>query len=322
VTGGLFLVGVFLYVWFKPELPPYRYQLIEEGGQEKFPNLGLSDYPGLSISKFEIRVGDIDKPLAFAYRASRSGSMPVLLHIDNQFPEPISSMEVMMSEATALSAAIAKHVPKDAIILAWWDTSGKLALLSERQMLFNSHIGRPVIVPTYWQDRVQVIERYEEDFWGSHASADDQQKFDQFVDALIAYPNQGASMLRKLVGPREAYVVVHVSDIYKLGLMRPERVDVAFKDFPLTGNVHGLTNQVKAWLENNNYTSYTLQTLSEKFVRTYFLREGGGRNILLAKMLPFSNARPLDLEALQLTHKEGGYWIYKIPPADDPIGKN
>jgi len=107
-----------------------------------------------------------------------------------------------------------------------------------------------------------------------------------------------------------------VSDIYKLGLMRPERIDVAFKDFPLTGNVHGLTNQVKAWLTDNKYTSYTLQSLSEKIVRAYFLREGGSSNILLAKMLPFSNARPLDLEALQLVHKEGGYWIYKIPATD------
>ena len=313
VTGGFFLLGYFTYLWFKPEPPPYRYQLIEEGGPEKFQSLGLNEFDGVSISKYEIRVDSIDKPLAFAYGASRSGSSPVMLHLENQFPEPISSMEVMLSESTALASAISKHVPKDAIILAWWDTSRKLSLLSGRQMLFNSNLGLPVIAPTYWRNRVEAIERYEGDFWGGRGSVEERQQFEQFADALIAYPNQGASMLRALAGSREAYVIVHVSDIYKLGLMRPERVDVAFKDFPLTGNVHGLTNQVKAWMEDNKYTSYTLQNLSEKFVRTYFLREGEGSNILLAKMLPFSNARPMDLEALQLTHKEGGYWIFKIP---------
>jgi hydroxylamine oxidation protein HaoB len=244
-----------------------------------------------------------------------------LLHLENQFPEPISIMEVMLSETTALSAAISKHVPKDAVILAWWDTSRKLSLLTERQMFFNSYVGEPLITPRYWKDRHQSIGQYEEEFWGSRASDSERNQFQQFADALIAFPKQGARVLREMVGSREAYVVVHVSDIYKLGLMRPERIDVAFKDFPLTGNVHGLTNQVKAWLTENKYTSYSLQSLSEKIVRAFFLREGGGSNIMLAKMLPFSNARPLDLEALQLVHKEGGYWIYKIPSADELKGQ-
>jgi hydroxylamine oxidation protein HaoB len=322
VTGGIFLLLWFAYLWLKPEAPPYRYQLIEEGGVEKFKNLEMAEYPEVSISKYEILVDSIDKPLAFAYRAARPGTNPVLLYVENQFPEPIVSMEGMIAETMKVSAAIAKYVPQDAIILGWWDTSRKLGLLSERPMLFTSHLGTPLIAPSYWKDRYETIERYEKDFWGGGGSAEEREKFDRFIDALMAYPNQGASIMRELVGSREAYVVVHVSDIYKLGLMRPERIDVAFKDFPLTGNVHGLSSQVKAWMTNNNYASYTLQSLSEKVVRAYFLREGAGSNILLAKMLPFSNFRPLDLEALQLIHKEGGYWIYKIPPADGPNGQN
>jgi hydroxylamine oxidation protein HaoB len=317
VTGGLFLIAWFAYLWLKPDPPPYRYQLVEEGGANTFRSLALDGYPQISISKFEIRVDSIDKPLAFAYRATRPGSDPVLMHVENQFPEPIVTMDGMLSETTAVSAAIAKHVPKDAIILAWWDVSRKLGLLSERPMLFTSSLGMPVIAPSYWKERYPAIEQYEREFWGANGSAEEKQKFSQFVEALMAYPNQGASMLRELAGSREAYVVVHVSDIYKLGLMHPERIDVAFKDFPLTGNVHGLTGQVKSWLTNNNYSSYTLQSLSEKVIRAYFLRESGGSNILLSKMLPFSNFRPMDLEALQLIHKEGGYWIYKIPSADE-----
>lgn len=322
VAGGLFLLGWFTYLWVTPPPPPYGYHLVEEGGVDAFKDLGLSGFPELSISKFEVRIGDIDKPLAFVYRASRPGSAPVLLHVENEYPEPITAMEVMLPEATALSAAISKHVPQDAIILAWWDISRKLSLLSSRQVLFNSHLAQPVLAPTYWKDRSESILRYEQEFWGGQSSDNERAEFDRFVDALIAFPKKGASEMRELVGSREAYVVVHISDIYKLGLMRPERIDVAFKDFPLTGNVHGLTNQVKAWLTDNNYTSYTLQSLSEKIVRAFFLREGGSSNILLAKMLPFSNARPLDIEALQLVHKEGGYWIYKVPSADELKGQN
>ena len=36
--------------------------------------------------------------------------------------------------------------------------------------------------------------------------------------------NEGAAILRELAGSREAYVVVHVADLYKLGLMRPDLV--------------------------------------------------------------------------------------------------
>jgi hydroxylamine oxidation protein HaoB len=316
VTGGLFVLGWFAYLWFKPEPPPYRYQLLEEGGVDKFDKLGVGEFSNLSISKFEVRVDSVDKPLAVAYRATRAGSAPVLLHWENQFPEPITSMGGMLSETTSVSSAVAQHVPKDAVILAWWDISRQIGLLSDRTTLFTSHLGRPVIAPSYWKGRLDAIERYEREFWGAQASAEESRQFDRFVEALIAYPNEGASILRELAGSREAYIVVHVSDIYKLGLLRPERIDVAFKDFPLTGNVHGLSGQVKAWMVNNNYSTYTLQSLNEKEVRAYFLRESEGSNILLAKMLPFSSWRPMDLDVLQLIHKEGGYWVYRIPPVE------
>lgn len=320
VTGGLFVLGWFTYLWFKPEPPPYRYQLIEEGGVEKFEKLGLETFPNLSISMFEVRMDSVDKPLAVAYRASRAGSVPILLHWENHFPEPINFLGGMFSETTAVSSAIAKHVPKDAVILAWWDISRQIGLLSERDTLFTSHLGRPVIAPSYWRERQHTIEQYEQEFWGAQGPEEENGRFDRFVEALISYPSEGASILRELAGSREAYIVVHVSDIYKLGLLRPERIDVAFKDFPLTGNVHGLSGQVKAWMVNNNYSAYTLQSLNEKEVRAYFLRESGGSNSLLAKMLPFSKWRPMDLDALQLIHKEGGYWVYKIPPSDSPNG--
>lgn len=308
------MLAWFAYLWLKPEPAPYRYQLVEEGGVSKFDKLGLEAWPGLSIGKYEVRVESVDKPIAVAYRAARGNAPPVLLNWENRISEPIGSIGSNLSELTTVATAIANHVPKEAVILAWWDTSRQVQLLADRDTLFTSHLGQPVIVPSYWRGRIDAIDRYEHEFWGAPPSAEESLTFQRFVDALASDANKGVAMLRELAGSREAYLVVHVTDLYKLGLMRPERLDMAFKDFPLTGNVHGLAPQVKAWMTNNNYDRYTLQSLSEKEVRAYFIREGKNGNTLLAQMLPFMDRTPVELQAVQLIYNHGGYWIYKIPP--------
>lgn len=313
VTGGLFLIGWFTYLWFKPAPAPYSYHLVEEGGVAKFDNLGLQAWPNLAISKYELRVQSVDKPIAIAYRAAKKNGQSILLNWENLVSEPVGSMGGDLAELATIATDITKHVPKEAVILAWWDTSRQLGLLSERDTFFTSHLGQPLIAPSYWKDRSDVIGEYERQFWGGSGSSDEERKFQQFADALSSESNKGAALLRELVGAREAYVVVHSSDLYKLGLMRPDRMDIAFKDFPLTGNVHGLVNQVKAWMKEYGYDTYTLQSLSEKLVRAYFLSEGKKGKTLLSQMLPLMNSTPVDFQAMQLVHKHGGYWVYKVP---------
>lgn len=313
VTGGLVFIGWFAYLWFKPAPVPYTYQLVDEGSINKFDTLGLQAWPDLTISKYEVHVQSVDKPIAIAYRATQQNGKSILLNWENLVSEPVGSMGADLSELVTIAADITKHVPKDAVILTWWDTSRQLGLLSERDTLFTSHLGYPLITPSYWKDRVDVIGEYERQFWGAAGSSDEERTFEQFTDALSSEASKGAKMLRELVGTREAYVVVHPSDLYKLGLMQPDRVDVAFKDFPLTGNVHGLSNQIKAWMKEYGYDTYTLQSLSDKLVRAYFLNESKKGKTLLSQMLPLMNSTPIDFQALQLVHKHGGYWVYKIP---------
>ena len=320
VAGGALLLGLISYLWLKPEPSPYRYQLVEEGGVDKFSQLGLQAWPGLSLEKYEVRVESVDKPIALVYRATKGDQPPVLLNWENQVSEPVVSIDSGLSDLTAVASAVTEHTSKDALILGWWDTSRQLRILTERDTLFTSHIGVPVIAPSYWGARIGAIDKYEREFWGAEASAEERQKFQSYVEALSSDVNEGARLLQQLVGSREAYIVVHVTDIYKLGLMRPDRLDMAFKDFPLTGNVHGLTGQIKAWMKSNNYDAYTLQALSEKSVRVYYLREGESSNTLLARMLPFSKWAPFELEQVQLIHKQGGYWVYKIPAAQSSGG--
>lgn len=310
-------MGWFAYLWFKPAPLPYKYHLVDEGGVSKFGNLSLQDWPDLKISKYELRVPSVDKPIAIAYRAGRQNGVSVLLNWENLVSEPVGFMGGELAELTAIASDVTKFVPKDAVILAWWDISRQLGLLSERETVFSSHLGEPIITPSYWKDRSASIAEYEQQFWGA-ASVEEGQKFKQFVDALSSEPHKGVAVLQQLVGRREAYIVVHPSDLYKLGLLRSDRMEIAFKDFPLTGNVHGLANQVKAWMKEYGYDTYTLQSLSEKVVRAYFLNQNKNGKLLLAQMLPLMNSTPIDFEALQLVHKHGGYWVYKIPAAQDP----
>ena len=86
-----------------------------------------------------------------------------------------------------------------------------------------------------------------------------------------------------------------------------------YKNFPMEGNMHGLIGYLKQWMQDNNFITYTLQSLNDKMVRGYFLREPQSRQTLIAQMLPFTQSQPLDLQAVQLIYQQGGYWVYRIP---------
>jgi hydroxylamine oxidation protein HaoB len=310
------MLGWFAFLWLSPGPAPYHYRMVEEGGIDKFSKLGLDAWPDLGISKQEILVEGVDEPVAVAYLARRGNSKPVMLAWENYTGDPLIFVDSKLSELTQLAPVIAKHVPKGAAILAWWDTSRQIQLLTGLETVFTSHLSGPLITPSLWRPRIEAIEKYEREFWGSTVSAEERGKFQRFADALSAESTEGAAMLRELTGGREAYVVVHVSDLYKLGQMRPDRIGVAYKDFPLKGgDVHGLSAMVKRWQMDNNYTSQTVYGLSESLVRAYYLTDAKSVNTLLVQMLPMTTSQPLEFKAVQLVHKQGAYWVYKIPSA-------
>ncbi|KIO49238.1 hydroxylamine oxidation protein HaoB [Nitrosospira sp. NpAV] len=330
VTGGLLLLIWFAYLWFNPAPAPYRYTLIKEGGIAQFSQLGLDPWPDLTLAQYEVHADGVDAPVAVGTTARRGASPPILISWENRTSELLLSLDSKLNELTALAVAIDKYAAKDARILAWWDTSRQLKLLSGRDTLFTAHLGEPLIIPTAWRKREDSIRHLEDTFWGAPAPAQEHRHFQRFADALVAEPAQGAAILRELAGipdgagktpdkaPSEAYVVIHVTDLYKLGLLRPEQFDITYKHFPMEGNMHGMIGYLKNWMQENNFTTYTLQSLSDSMVRGYFLRDEKSSRTLLAQMLPFTNSMPLDLTALQLIYQQGGYWVYKIPPAGQP----
>ncbi|MCC7546409.1 MAG: hydroxylamine oxidation protein HaoB [Burkholderiales bacterium] len=314
VAGGLLLLGWVVYSFLRPGAAPYRYELIDEGSAQQFASLGLPAWPDLTIGKYEVRIDGIDKPVAVTHVARRGAAAPVMLDWDNRSGEPLAFVDIDLTEVKTLAQAISKYAPKDALVLGWWDTARALHLLTGSETLFDAHLGQPLIVPIAWRERDRPIEKYEREFWGAPPSDVQTGRFRRFTEALSADAATGATMLRELAGNREAYVAVHVSDLYKLGLLHPEQVGVAWKDFPMKGDMHGPIGFVKRWMRDNTYAAYTLHQLSDGRARVYFLTNSHSGNTLLAQMLPLTTSRPAELQALQLVYQHAGYWVYKIPP--------
>lgn len=315
VTGGITLLIWVAYSWFVPGSAPYRYQLIAEGEVSQFPELELEAWPELTIAKYEIRTEEIDKPIAHAYFGHRESESPVLLNWENQTGEPLITLDRKPSELSALAVAIGKHTPQDALILAWWDTSRQLRLLAQRPTLFKGHLNEPLIIPAHWQTHSEIIRTYEDSLVNSASSEQERNQFRQFTEALILPPEAGVAKLRTLIGSdQEAYLVIHVSDLYKLGLMHSDQFGVAYKNLAMTGNIHGLINHMKVEMSDYGYSTYTLQSLSDQDIRAFFLTDEASTNTLIAHMLPFTaKALPVELEAAQLVYQQGGYWVYKLP---------
>ena len=53
------MLAWFAWLWFNPGPSPYRYQLVEEGGVDKFSQLGLDAWPDLTIAKYDVFAEDI-----------------------------------------------------------------------------------------------------------------------------------------------------------------------------------------------------------------------------------------------------------------------
>ena len=315
VAGGLVLLGWFAVLWFTPEPAPYQYHLVTEGKTEQFPELELDAWPDLNISKYEVRVEEINKPLGQAYTAQQGNSAPVLINWENNTSELLFAIDQKPSELAGIAKAIKDHASEGALILSWWDTSRQISLLTGRDTMFTSYLGMPKILPAQWQELSDSVHEYEESFWNSNASTQEQAKFQQFSQALLASPEEGVTQLRALVGSdREAYLLVHVTDLYRLGLMHPEKFGIAYQNFPLTGNMHGLINHMKVQLDNNGFDTYTLQSLTENEIRVFFLENEEHSNTLMAQLLPFSDkTSPLELEIMQLVYQHDGYWVFNIP---------
>ncbi len=68
--------------------------------------------------------------------------------------------------------------------------------------------------------------------WGAGVLMGDGDVFARFVDALLLDEAHGAEALAEIAGRKPAYIAVHLSDIWKAAAARPDRISIAYRDFP------------------------------------------------------------------------------------------
>jgi len=320
IVGGLFLLlwlsWTLTFEYGNSATAPYRYEIVAEGKADQFPELGLAR-PDLSIRKYEIRSSGVDKPLAILHTGSKDTDKTgqVLLDWRNQLAEPLITLSPPIEDLNTLSAALAEHLPAGSLVLGWWDTMRRLALVSDIDTPLDENLVNPLLLPVVWGEHRDAIETLERSFWGVSADGPSRTQvlFENLQTALLADPAAGAEMLSELAQNRNAFLVLHVTDAYKLGALNPEKFGIGYRDFPLSGNMHSVIGHIKKWLGDNGYESYTIDKLSDTSVRVFFLTDEQSQNPLIAQALPFITSQPLKLKPIKVVYQHKGYWVYSIP---------
>lgn len=288
--------------------------MVDDGTVDEFPELGLSrqEHPNIRVRNYQLRAKGENQPLVVLHAAHQTDSAPVLLNWKADFSEPLLHMTTDTGETNSLVKAIRKHAPKDALVLAWWDNSRRLKLLTGNKVLFDQNLAQPLMLPAAWRRYQGAIGKLEQAFWDIEVSPGGNRLFDRFVEAMLASGSVGTEKLKDLTGGREAYLVVDMRDAYKLGNLYPDRFGIGFKDFTKSGDVHGSAGTIKNWLHDMGYEGYAIQSISGNVLRVFFFTDKNSQHTLLANLLPFTTSNPIDFKEMELVYQHKSYWIYRL----------
>ncbi len=316
--GALIVIGFLLIDWagydlLLPDPAPYRYELVSEGTIANFPDLVLSAPSELAIRKFEARLDTDGTSFADVYVADLGAEFaPVLLDWQDRSTDLSIVVPSRSADLNDLAQAVKLHLPDDGVLLGWWDTSRQLHALTGVQIVYDVNLPRPLFIPSDWEDDFLAIESLEKVFW--RISEKGGQDFERFLDALSNQMEDGLATLNQIAGRQKVFIVVQLSDAYKLALARPDLVRVGYRDFAASKDIHDDITQVKKWVEEQGYADYAVETLGWAKKRVYYLRDRESANTLIAQILPFGTFKPTLLDGLKLVANYGSYWVYEMDP--------
>ncbi len=311
------------YDSFRPGSLPYSRVLIEKGAPEKFPNLVLKQNSEVAIHKYEIKANGVKKSLAEFHVAFQNGKMPVPLSWRSKLAEPIFIADANPEDTKKIANTLAKHLPKDAIVLSWWDISRRLKFYQNIPAIYSEAKADPIFVPEIWTHQVGLISQQERAFWEHAPTAKSQQdKFRYFVDALLKDIHTGIDDLRKIGKGKPVFLVLNLLDAYKVGTLASDRLGIGFKDFARSKQSHGLIKGVKAWVKENGYTAYSVFPVDKSVIRIFFLTDKPSKHTLIAQLLPFDSSNPSKLSGAKLVYQYRGYWVYELQTSDQKTPAN
>lgn len=296
----------------------HRYTRGDPPAAEELSASGLPADNALEVSRYTVSADGVDRPVATAL-VTESGTLgPVLLAWENNLAEPLLYQQGPLPELTKVAQAIREHAAADSVILGWWDELRRLQVLGVEVGAVPRHLNEPLLLPAVWQNETPSVVSVEQRFWGESRSAGDEAGYRTYLDILLGSEAQAVERLRPLTAGRDGLLVVNVADLIKLGGVYPERFGIGYRDFPDTGNLHGMIERVKTWLNELGHVHYLVQKTGDTTVRVYYLTDAPSGDALISSLLPFSGGGLVDLKQFKLVYQAGSYWVYRVPGKETP----
>lgn len=318
LTGLLALALVGTARAAEDEAPPYRYELGPELGATELGELAPLLPSGTAVRSAQVLAPDQSRALA-EVRLAETAQGPVLLDWQALVDDPFLTLLPPLVETTVLAPILQRHVAADATVLAWWDVSRQIRLLTGASVVFAEPLGEPLFVPVRWREQADAVAGVERAFWqapdaGALQAASD--RFQGFVAALLAPEREGMAALWALGEGKPVVLVLHVRDLILLGQMAPQELGVAFRDFGSLSEVHGMIQRVRAWMRENDHAAYGLLQGGTGPVRAVALTDEVSSQTLVARLLPLIGNDQSDVAGARLVYRTGGYIVFEI--AADP----
>jgi len=312
VILGTGMVALALNAPIQPAGLPYE-RTFAAAPNDAATNLTIADRSVTNaLQRGEWRVAGMREPVATALIATSKDGRPVPLDWRNNVTEPVFSADLTLSEVDKVMAAIKEHVPTEAVVLSWWDLSRKIRVLAGREAPLDDPLARGLIVPTSWAEVADRVLASEKAFWGAGIASSEADKFTRFIEALLVDEETGTAALAALAPGKDIYVAVHLSDAWKVASSRPEQLAIGYRDFPTSGQSHGVVKTTREWIKSEKIKGgYAVEPIGHA-VRLHYLNDKDSSDLLIAKLLPFSTSNPMRLKGLQLVFQHRGYWIYKL----------
>ncbi len=305
VAAGLALIGWAGYSALRP-VSHYALSMTAAPADEakEIASLGVSPE---ALQRIEITSPEERRPIAEGVVA-RDGERLAPLAWRNEVTESVLFADAAPSDMSKVLSAIREHVPEGAVILAWWDLSRAIRVATKKDAPLDDPQARGLLIPQAWTEAADV----ERQRWGAGVAPQAAERFGQFIDALLSDEAAGAAALARLAGGRPAFVAVHISDVWKAAAARPERLSIAYKDFPSSGVSHGVIKSATQWMREQKIDGgFAAEPIGGATRLHYFQRKGDG-DALIAKLLPFSTSNPMQLEKLALVYQHKGWWVYEL----------
>lgn len=317
-TGLALLVAGSVVLWRHLSAPPpYGYTLGDAIASAELGGWAALGEQQVTVRRASVRSSESNTLLA-DLEVAETAAGPVLLQWKSRVDDPFLALTIAPDDVVALASVLKRHVPSDASVLAWWDSSRQFKLLSAVDVAFDQHLGMPLFVPARWNASRGGIEAVERAFWLGADYADpapQQERFRRFADALLAPEEEGIAALQALAGGKTTVLILHLRDLILLGQLAPRKMGVAFQDFGAMGDVHGSVRRVHAWLDQHQYPTYGVWQGKDQPLRAIALTDAPSGKTLAARLLPLMGNDQHDVAGATLVYRVGGFSVFEIAPA-------